>query len=83
MIFFCIMDPPPSVESNSSGTLENNNSVENNSGGTLENNSSVENNGVGTLENNSGGTLENEQLVLILLNCDCHYDCCMLQHGEL
>ena len=59
------MDPPPSVENNSVGTLENNSSVENNSGGTLENNSSVENNSGGTLENYSNGTLENEQLVLI------------------
>ena len=62
------MDPPPSVENNSGGTLENNSSVENNSGGTLENKCSAENNSGGTLENNSGGTLENEQLVLIHQN---------------
>ena len=54
-----------SVENNSAGTLENNSSVEINSDGTLENNSSVENNSGGTLENNSGGTLENQRLVLI------------------
>ena len=59
------MDPPPSVENYSGGTLENISSVENNSGGRLEINSNVENNGSGTLENNSGGTLENEQIVLI------------------
>ena len=59
------MDPLPSVENSSGGTLENNSSVENNSCGIVENNSSVENNSVGTLENNSSGKLENERLVLI------------------
>ena len=59
------MDPLPSVENSSGGTIENNSSVENNSGGMLENNSSVKNNSGGNLENNSGGTLENERLVLI------------------
>ena len=65
------MDPSPSVENNSSGTLKNNSSIGNNSGRTLENNCSVDNISSDTLENSSGGTLKNERLVLIRQLCQC------------
>ena len=52
------MDPPPSLENISGGTLEKISSVENNSGGILGNIYSVENNMGGTLENKSSGSLK-------------------------
>ena len=55
-----------SLENNSSVTSKNNSSVENTSAGVSKNNSSVDNYSSGTsiVESNSGGTQQNEQLVL-------------------